>query len=356
MKKFIFAVLSVIQLNCYSQDSWTMQVWNKNGSLVQIKTEDIDSITFVNNSNARNWEGIISFPSEKEINLINSTSECRSPYLTAWLDTSIGDSCFSGYAIDFKADYLPLQTYCSLATFKLDTSHLLTKYRSVDNGGHYYSYSGFQRINKPDSPENIGILSIWDTYCMDDNGNTDILQATLVYPEGKKEIRYSHEGNVTSYQPEYNWKPGKWYRMLVQCAEIQDANTQLEFWVADLEAKVWTKLCVFDMGAPKMQFKGNTAVFLEDWLTETAGEVRSLEFKNVRIYKRSLSKWVNIYRAYFNDRESSASTCYSGSYQYGSDDSTFWMITTGVPDCAQPQDGAWFSVDYSEESNPLELK
>lgn len=356
MKQLIVSLLSLFSLCCFAQDNWSLQVWNKNGGLHQFRTEDIDHITFVQNNSMRTWEDIIAFPSQENINNTNSTSKCRSPYLTAWLYTAIEDSCFSGYAIDFKADYLPLQTYCSLATFRLDTSSLGNKYKTVNNGGNYYSYSGFQRINKPNEPEYIGILSIWDTYCTNESGKIDTIKATLIYPEGKEAIRYSHEGKGVSYHPKYNWKPGKWYRMLVQCAEKQNANTQLEFWVADLEAKSWTKLCVFDMGAPKMQFKGNTAVFLEDWKTETAGEIRSLEFKNAKIYKRTMGKWVNIYSGYFNDRDSGNSICYSGSYQYGSDDTTFWMITTGVPNCADPQEGMNLSVKYSEEGSPITLK
>jgi len=207
-----------------------------------------------------------------------------------------------------------------------------------------------------DSPEYNGILSIWDTYCTDKSGKIDTLKATLVYPEGESGIRYSHEGNGISCHPKYNWRPGKWYRMLVQCAEKQNANTQLEFWVADLEKKTWTELCVFDMGAPKMQFKGKTAVFLENFIKSTAGEIRSLEFKNARIYKRSLGKWVSIYTAYFNDREGDPQNCYSGSYQYGKDATTFWMISTGVPDCAKPQDAMELSVEYSQEGNPLDLE
>jgi len=356
MRQVIITILSLTTLSCLAQNTWTIQVWNKNGGLHQFRTDDVDSITFVQNSSARNWEDILTFPSQVQINHVNSTSECRSPYLTGWLYTAIGDSCFSGYAIDFKADYLPQQTYCSLATFRLDTSSLSSKYVTVNNGDHYYSYSGFQRSIQPNHPEYNGILSIWDTYCTDKSGKTDTLKAALIYPEGKEAVRYNHEGDGVSYHPEYNWKPGNWYRMLVQCAEKQNGNTQLEFWVADLDTKTWTKLCVFDMGAPNLQFKGNTAVFLEDWLTETAGEIRSLEIKNARIYKRSLGKWVNIYSGYFNDRDSGQSICYSGSYQYGSDDTTFWMITTGVLNCAEPQDGMKLSVNFSEEGSPLTLK
>lgn len=332
-----------------------MRVWNKNGNMYPFKTDDIDSITFVQNSDFRNWDEIMKFPSMGEINTVN-TDTCKSPYLCAWLKTDI-ENGFSQYSVDFKADYLPLQTYCCLASFHIDYSSLLEKYVNVDNGGHISAYCGFQRINKPDTPEYNGILSMWDTYCTDKSGEIDTLKAILIYPEGKEAVRYNHEGNGVSYHPEYNWKPGNWYRMLIQCVEPKTGgNTEIWFWIGDLETKIWTKLCEFDLGAPELKFKGDTGVFLEDWLAETSGEIRTLEFKNVRIYSRARNKWVNIYSGYFNDRDSGQFICYSGSYQYGSDDTTFWMITTGVPGCAEPQDGMKLFVNYSEEGSPLTLK
>lgn len=354
MRKVLVFILFGSALNCFSQDSYTMRVWSNKGNIYQFKTDDIDSITFVKNSDLRNWEEILRFPSLGEINTVNNTSTCKSPYLCAWLKTDI-EKGFSQYSVDFKADYLPLQTYCSLASFHIDYSTLLERYDSVNNGGHVSAYCGFQRINKPDLPEYNGILSIWDTYCKDHTGKIDTIRATLVSSSGAQEIKYDHEGYGVSCRPEYRWKPGNWYRMLVQCVEPEDeSNTQIWFWVGDLNAKTWKQLCIFDLGAPGLKFKGDTAVFLEDWLAETSGEIRTLEFKNVRIYSRAKG-WQNVYSGYFSDRDSDDKTCYSGSYQYGNDDSIFWMITTGVPNCAEPQQPNDLTVDYSDEGNPLTL-
>ena len=105
MRHVIITFLYLTALSCLAQNPCTIQVWNKNGGLHQFRTDDVDSITFVQNSSVRSWENVMTFPSQAQINRVNNTSECRSPYLTGWLYTAIGDSCFSGYAIDFKADY-----------------------------------------------------------------------------------------------------------------------------------------------------------------------------------------------------------------------------------------------------------
>lgn len=322
----------------------------------QLDACNIKDVTFNKSDSHRRWDEIMRFPSLERINYINKTSRCRSPYLTAWLDTNI-EGGFSQYAVDFKADYLPYQTYCSLGNFFIDYSSLRDKYKSVDNGGGISAYCGFQRINKPNSPEYIGILSIWDAYCVDKSGKKDTIRAKLISSSsGAKEVSYSNEGIGISCRPEYLWQPKKWYRMLVQCAEPQNGgNTKLEFWVGDLETKKWTNLCIFDLGAPGLKFKNSTAVFLEDWLTETAGEIRTLEFKNVRIYSSSKRKWISVKSGYLNNRDNDESLCFSGSYQYGADNSTFWMITSGVPNCASAQPSKKFSVNIAEEGSPLEL-
>lgn len=355
MKRFIILFLCLVSLNCYSQSSWTMQVWKKNGGFAQFKTENIDSVTFVKNSDIRDWEEIMNFPSEEDINYVNNTNasnsanSCRSPYLTAWLNTGI-EGGFSAYSVDFKADYQPEYTYCSLANLHFDYSYLLEKYDSVTKDSGISAYAGFQR---QDAQNRNAILSIWNMYCHTASGQIDTIRASLVEPANSEVINYSHEGKGVSYHPTYDWRPGKWYRILIQCAQPQDGgNTKLEFWVYDLEVKkVWTKFCVFDLGTPNIRLKNNAAVFLENWSPKTSGEIRTLEFKNVRIYINN--RWENIYSGYFNDREDHDNIHYSGSYQYGCDDSTFWMITTGVPDCAESEDGMTLSVTTSEGGSPF---
>ncbi len=351
------AILCLVSLNSYSQESWKLQIWSKNGNIYQYDTESIDSVTFVKYTNFRDWQKIMKFPSESDINKVNSTSICRSPYITAWLDTDI-EGGFTAYAVDFKADYLPTETYCSLANFHLDYSSLFDKYeRTWNDGGMVNAYAGFQSASPSDKADYQSILSIWDTYCLDKSGKTDTIRASLIYPEASEEVHFDHENEGTSCRPKYNWKPGKWYRMFIQCVEPQDGtNTQMEFWVNDLdEKKTWTKLCVFDLGAQGVFFSEKTAAFLENWWPKTSGEIRTMEFKNARIFNKE-RKWQSINSATFSSAENSFDLCYMGSYQYGADDTTFWIITSGVSNCATLQPETKLVVKYSEAGNPLEVQ
>ena len=46
---------------------------------------------------------------------------------------------------------------------------------------------------------------------------------------------------------------------------------------------------------------------------------------------------------------------WTGSYSFGSDDSCFWAITSGVPNlCKPPANGTSFSVSKAEGGQPYE--
>ena len=47
------AILCLVSLNSYSQESWKLQIWSKNGNIYQYDTESIDSVTFVKYTNFR---------------------------------------------------------------------------------------------------------------------------------------------------------------------------------------------------------------------------------------------------------------------------------------------------------------
>ena len=350
-RNILLTLLCMITVAFYSQETWTMQIWNKNKVIYQNATDEIDSITFVKKVFYGKWENIINCPTQDQIALDNDTSQCKPPYITALHITSVIDSIYSGYSVDFKADFIPSITYCGLACFRIDySSHLKSgKYDKIDNGGHFSCYGGFQRQPSTKNPEYNSILSLWDTYCYK-GVDVDTIMATLIIPERQDTKHYINEGNYVSHRPEFLWRPGKWYRMTIILG-TSDINgyTTLEQRVCDLETKEWITLCKFDLGAPDLNIKGNMFSFLEGWLKETAGEVRTLELKNIRILNRTRDKWYNIYSSYLTDKKQSG---FSGSYNFGADESSFWMITTGVPNCADNPDSITFKVNYSEEGDP----
>ena len=296
---------------------------------------DEKNVVLKTSSEQRNWHELMRFPSREEIELHNDTSTRRAPYVQAWLDTQIVGK-FSEFVIDFKADYLPLGTYCSLAAFKIDYSSLYELYSKVSTN-NICGYAGFQR-NHLETDNYNSILSLWNVYLEYETGEKDTLSAKLIKPISAYENNFSHEGSGVNYLPFYPWKPKKWYRMLLKCGKATvSGNTTIEQWVCDLLDNKWTQLCVFDLGVSNLTFKGNTCVFLENFEPKTSGEIRTLEFKNARIYDCETKQWFDVESALFSEgfRESNR---YTGSYQFGSDGSTFWMISTGVPNCANPQD------------------
>lgn len=321
------------------------------GYCLPISLANIDSITFSETPECRNWYDIMNFPSRETIDNYNNSSTKRSPYIYSWLTTNVVSN-FSQYSIDFKADYLPPATYCSLANFYLDYSSLLEQYSEItvnddQKSGNIYGYAGFQRQYRNKDKYN-GILSLWQIYCKKSNGGTDTIRARLIYPEGEHENYFSHEGCGVNYLPDYNWKSKNWYRMLLQLGKSSETgNTTLEYWVLDLNNKKWTKLCVYDLGAPNVTFIGQTAVFLENFSPKHSGEIRTLEFKNVRIFNRQEQKWMPIKSGYFGQQSN-----LPGSYQFGSDESAFYMITSGVSNCTTIPGNQIIQVSEGESDRP----
>lgn len=352
MRKYLLLICLLTCMKCLSQDVYNMQVWKNGNVIFRSQVDSIDSINFTPVHDGRYWEDVMRIPSQEEIDEHNSTSTARSPYVAVWLDTK-QEAPFSQISIDFKADHIPPATYCSPVNFYIDYSSLLDKYVKADNGKHISGYGGLQR--QADGTRYNAILSLWDAFCTDSLGKTDTLRATLVKPAGEEAVVFNHEGSGVSYRPEYSWMPGKWYRMLVQLGVSETTgNTTLGQWVGDIAEKKWTQLCVFDLGAPGLKFKKDFAAFLENFSPASSGDVRTMELKNVRVYNSTKNEWVNIYSGYMY-HDGDQKTKKSGTYQYGTDDSMFWMITTGIEDCAPSQAPGIYNVLESDTGNPLKL-
>ena len=272
---------------------------------------------------AQGWRQLISFPTAAEIAGFNSAGSSLAPYIAGWMHTgSVGR--FLQYSIDFKADLVPPYTYCSLANFTLDYSALKSTYANVYTEAGIFGYAGLQYGAHGAVPNSI--LSFWDVYCVDNQGHTTKLQARQVYPEPGDDSTFGGEGEGVHCLVKYNWKPGNWYRMLLQCGVSPDTgNTTLEQWVRDLQTGVWTYLCKYDLGAPGVAMTDDTAVFLENFIADTAGDVRTMEVRNVRVFPESTYQWELITSGYFLQNFD-----HPGSYRYGTSGDTFWIITTGL--------------------------
>ena len=112
--------------------------------------------------------------------------------------------------------------------------------------------------------------------------------------------------------------------------------------LCELPGGTETELCEYDLGAPGVAFKGDIAVFLENYDNSSSGEVRVMEIKNIKIKPENGSKWTAILDGVFSQNYE-----YTGSYNYGSSKDTFWIITSGVPGKSRPKRNMHLTVKNS---------
>jgi len=306
-------------------------VWYMNDTPVMTQSFTLTS--------AADWYGRFPIPSAAEIQYANQTAAVRSPYLCGWLD--IGSSVrYSEYAVDFKADFLPKATYCALANVKMDFSGLEKKYKNVHTDGHISLYAGFQRRWN----EYITIMSAWDIYYTDKNGVEHTLRPRQIYPDKIYIGNGSFGGEGTGLQMlmPFDWEANHWYRMLLQCGQSENGTTTVEQWVCDLETGKWTLMCKCDTGLPDSCFVGPCAFFLENFDNDLAGEVRAMEVANVRIREVGKSSWRSIRSASLSSN--GGLPHYNGSYAYGADENSFFMITSGAG-------GDWFGTNRAPKNH-----
>ena len=293
------------------------------------------------------WQDVFPIPTQAEITAYNISSPAyRSPYIAGWLQ--IGKNVkFTEYSIDFKADHVPKGTYCSLANWYMDLSDLKKTHTNVHtNSGSIMAYAGLQ--NTITSKGTTSIMSFWDVFATDRYGKDVVIRAKLVYPEPDGDEDFGNEGTGAHCIRSFDWEPNHWYRMLLQCSTSPETgNTQVEQWVCDLETNQWTKLCVYDTGLKNSCFVGDVAFFLENYIKELAGDVRSMEVRNPRIRKVNESSWTNLTQAYMTSQGGIPN--YNGSYAFGAKDDRFRMITSGVG-------GDWYNNGKGQAAKTYTIK
>lgn len=272
------------------------------------------------------WNQITNMPSDTEVAAYTNPLDLRSPYIPAWLDIPNGVR-YTEYMVDFKADYLPRGTYCSLGNWCMDYSALEAKYQKVETDG-ISAYAGFQNIH---DGSKIAIMSFWDVYCTDYSGNVTTIRAEVEYPENPdKAGQFGGEGKGAQCMEAYEWEENHWYRMHIKCYDGTDGTTLVEMYACDLETGVNTLICRYDTLIPDSAFIGPIAVFLENYLTDYAGDVRTLEICNAKYLEEATGQWHEITTGTVSPNGSAGISSYAGSYDYGTTDGIFWMMTTGV--------------------------
>lgn len=289
---------------------------------------------------AKNWRSAISLPSAAEMNAYSTSS--RSPYIVCIPEFS-GVSGYTEYAVDFKVDYAPKGTYLSVCNWYFDMSSMKKQYKSVEIEA-ISGYCGFQVLS---DGTRVAILSLWDVFCTDKAGNRTTIRAKRLYPErGLFGDTFDGEGTGAHTLVKYNWEDGHPYRALVQLGtNSANGHTTVIFWACDLLTGAWTRLIEYDTGLTGVYMNWSCA-FLEDFDTSTAGQLRTMELSNIRAYS-TRGQWVTAKSATMEQNYE-----HPGSYDYGSDGSAFWAVTTGLPGRLRSPGRQRYSVSRYETGIP----
>lgn len=276
------------------------------------------------------WERVFHVPTEQQIAQYRNPHHRRSPYLAAWLDIP-QDTRYSEYSVEFKVSHLPEGTYCCLGNWAMDYSSLKKRYTSFRTEyASVQAYAGFQRI---EDGRPVSIMSFWDVFCQDARGRRVTLAAQRIYPLSViGGGRFWGEGEGERSTTPFGWQANRWYRMHLKCEHIGQ-RTYVKQGVWDLETGVQTQLSCFALDIENALMQNSIAVFLENYLPETAGQVRSMEVRNPKYLDAATNRWHSIKSGYVSSNGGLPS--YEGSYNFGVSDNRLWMITSGVG-------GDWF--------------
>ena len=290
------------------------------------------------------WGSHMSLPSTSE--QVGYRSKDIAPYIVFRPDFG-RYSKFSEIAVDFRAEHLPRGTYLAVFNWWTESDTLNRKYASVKNDFGVDGYCGFQVLG---DGSHVAIFTVWDKFCTDKNGRTTVYRPNQVLPENGKYSERDQKGLEGSFLHTivpYDWKEDHDYRALVQIgSNWGTGNAHMIFYVCDLENGAWTLLAEYALGYDEVCITG-TCSFLENYLSEYAGRVRSMVLSNYRAHPYN-SDWVAARSGSFEQNYD-----HSGSYNYGSTNGAFWAITTGIPGrCRLPANGSRYSVKYADHSQP----
>ncbi len=300
----------------------------------------------------RDWRALMDCPTaaQKEA----ARGKGRSPYIVFY--PQFGDvPGITEYTIDFQIDDMDNGTYFSTLDADLDISALTGRYASVTND--YNTPGGFYcGVQKWDDGRTGVIMSVWDNICRDKSGRETIVCADRVYPEFRAGTsRTSGEGRFQQFIREYPVLTRNPYRILLQLYPSKSSgNTELAMWICDLNTGKWEKLVVWDLGYRSPAIRTyDLGGFMENYLTQFAGSVRSVSFSNVRGRDSRTGRWTAAKKVMFTVNNSITRLEYRGSYNFGSDASAFWIVTSGAEGlCRLPKSGTVFTVKNVSADDP----
>lgn len=296
-------------------------------------------------SQTMDWNKVFSIPSTDQIQAYRNPNQRRSPYISGWMEIP-AEVRYTEYMIDFRVGHLPKGTYVCLGNWKMDQTALYKKYESVRTYAGINAYAGFQRIADGST---TAIMSFWDMECVDRKGKKQILKSQRLHPpKVLNGGRFGGEGDGERSNIPFEWEAGHWYRMHLKSIPSKEQNgTLVEQWVSDLETGTCQLLTRFLFPVPNSAFQGSIAIFLENFLPETAGEVRTLEVCNVKYFDAFTRSWKPAKIVILGSR--GGVPAYEGSYNFGVMEDHIYMITSGVG-------GDWFGNGRGKKTQRLQIR
>ena len=263
------------------------------------------------------------------------------------------------YAIDFSVDDMNRGTYFSTFNAEMDTADFTQKGLGIcENYGTAAGfYGGFQYLE--DGGRAI-IMTVWDVICEDAQGNEKVFRATPLYADEKARIKSesdetSMEGDFRQFIIDYPWEARHPYRVLLQMGKNEaTGNATVTMQVCDLTRHEWKKLVTWDLGYPSRYIRTDGLCgFLENYLVQYSGDVRSANFSNIRGRSAQSGEWTAADSVRFSVNNSVDSFDYVGSCQFGADDHSYYMITSGVSGLCRPENSETaFSVKDPSDDIP----
>ena len=227
------------------------------------------------------WASRMVLPSAEDLARFRPSG--RSPYL-ACTPSFEGVDGYVAYAVDFRCDAQPRGTYLcvwngdlELETLRQSQGEASRAYRGVA------AYAGFQVLG---DGSKVAIMSVWDTFVTTPHGETVALRARQLHPTpAGGEGSFDGEGTGVHCLVPFAWEQGRPYRALVERTRSLFGSAVLTLRVCDLSEESdgsWVRLASFDLGYPSRCLT-RSAAFLENFLPETAGELRTMELSNMRV-------------------------------------------------------------------------
>ena len=197
-------------------------------------------------------------------------------------------------------------------------------------------------------------MTEWSTFCESSDGTVTVFTPEVIYPEGQgRGNTNSDEGSFTHCIVPYDWHAGRDYRVLLQQSRSETTgNVVYTTYVLDMLTKEWTLMVSIDTGVSDV-FIYSIGGFLENFLTEYTGEVRTMVMSNMRARSADTYRWVSADSVRFLLNGSVGELSYTGSTAFGTDGSSIWAITSGVNGlCPMPPADVTYSLTPGDTSDP----